>query len=116
VARIDPDDLAEALGNLLENAAHHAHAAIAVRARYEGGFIVTTVADDGPGIPQERLEEALQRGGRLDSAGSGAGLGLAIVHDVAEAWGGYLRLHSGTAGLAADFAVPADLPQALPRG
>lgn len=107
IARIDPDDLAEALGNLLENAARHARHQVVVYTRQEEGQVITTVADDGGGIPPERLDEALQRGGRLDRLGSGAGLGLAIVQDVAEAWGGHLRLRNGAAGLEADFAVPA---------
>jgi signal transduction histidine kinase len=107
IARIDPDDLAEALGNLLENAARHARHQIAVCTRQEEGLVITTVADDGGGIPPERLEDVLRRGGRLDRLGGGAGLGLAIVQDVAEAWGGHLRLRNDAAGLKADFAVPA---------
>jgi signal transduction histidine kinase len=107
LARIDADDLAEALGNLIENAARHARRRVAIRAREETGLAVVTVADDGGGIPPERLDEALQRGGRLDNLGSGAGLGLAIVQDVAEAWGGRLRLRNGAAGLEADFSIPA---------
>lgn len=107
VARIDSDDLAEALGNLIENAARHARRRVAVRAREEAGSVMITVADDGAGIPPEQLGEALRRGSRLDNLGSGAGLGLAIVQDVAEAWGGQLRLRNGTAGLEVDFSVPA---------
>lgn len=110
VARIDADDLAEALGNLIENAARHARRRVAIGARQEAGLIVVTVADDGGGIPPERLDEALRRGGRLDNLGSGAGLGLAIVQDVAEAWAGELRLRNGAAGLEAAFAVPAAPP------
>jgi signal transduction histidine kinase len=110
VARMDADDLAEALGNLLENAARHTRRRVAIRAREEAGLIVVTVADDGGGIPPERLDEVLRRGGRLDNLGSGAGLGLAIVQDVAEAWGGQLRLRNGAAGLEAEFSVPAAEP------
>jgi signal transduction histidine kinase len=105
VARIDPDDLAEAIGNLVENAARHAHARVSIRARHKAGFIIVTVADDGPGIPQERLEEALLRGGRLDRSENGAGLGLAIVRDIAEAWGGRLEIRTSPAGLEADFSA-----------
>jgi signal transduction histidine kinase len=104
--RIDPDDLAEAIGNLAENAARHARDKVAIRGRREGGMVVITVADDGPGIPPDQLEDALSRGGRLDSSGS-AGLGLAIVGDIAEAWGGRFELRNGGAGLEAVFSVPA---------
>ena len=65
------------------------------------------MADDGPGIPADKLETALARGGRLDAMGDGAGLGLAIVSDVAEAWGGRLELDSSDGGLVATFTVPA---------
>ncbi|HMA15697.1 MAG TPA: HAMP domain-containing sensor histidine kinase, partial [Kiloniellaceae bacterium] len=109
-ARIDADDLAEALGNLIENAARHAHRRVAIGAREAAGLTVVTVTDDGGGIPPERLDEALRRGGRLDNLGSGAGLGLAIVQDVAEAWGGRLRLRNGAAGLEAEFSLPAAPP------
>jgi len=110
VARIDPDDLAEAIGNLAENAARHARAAVRVGGRAVGGEIVVTIADDGPGIPAQRLAEALSRGGRLDRGGDGAGLGLAIVGDIAEAWQGRLELAGGTAGTTASFAVKAAPP------
>jgi signal transduction histidine kinase len=107
VARIDADDLAEALGNLVENAARHARSRVSVRARSGGGLVIVTVADDGPGIPQDRLDQALARGGRLDKLGGGAGLGLAIVRDIAEAWGGRLEIHTGRGGLQADVSVRA---------
>lgn len=104
-ARIDPDDLAEAIGNLVENAARHARSAVSVTGRDgQGGTVVVTVADDGPGIPAARLEEALSRGGRLDRSG-GAGLGLAIVRDIAEAWGGRLEVRTSDAGVEADFTL-----------
>jgi len=90
-ARIDPEDLTEALGNLTENAARHARSAVTIRARPENGAVVISVLDDGPGIPPSRADEVLRRGGRLDASGS-AGLGLAIVGDIADAWGGTLSV------------------------
>ncbi len=92
IARIDPDDLAEAVGNLVENAARHAARRVTVTCRAAGECLVVAVADDGPGIAPDRVETALARGGRLNAAGDGAGLGLAIVGDIAEAWGGRLSL------------------------
>lgn len=86
VARIDPDDLAELAGNLLENALRHAHSSVSVEARSDGAEILLAIADDGPGIPRERLAEALARGGQLDSTSPGAGLGFPIVQDIANAW------------------------------
>src|SRR5690606_3508352 len=51
LVRIDADDLAEVLGNLLENAVSHAHHRVAISTGEEAGLIVVTVADDGGGIP-----------------------------------------------------------------
>lgn len=99
--RIDPDDLAEALGNLIENAARHARAGVTIQAVPQDDVAMLTVLDDGPGIPPERLEEVLARGVRLDSAAAGTGLGLAITRDIAEAWGGSLEIRSGQSGVEA---------------
>jgi signal transduction histidine kinase len=96
---------AEAIGNLVENAARHASTAVAIRAHEGAGSTDIVVADDGPGIPPERLDEALLRGGQLDRSGGGAGLGLAIVRDIAEAWGGRLDLRTGPAGLEAELGI-----------
>jgi signal transduction histidine kinase len=103
VARIDADDLAEALGNLIENAARHAHSRVGVSGRADRDHAFVTVTDDGPGIPAERLAEALRRGGRLDASGSGAGLGLAIVSDIAEAWGAAFSIEDENAGVRASL-------------
>lgn len=105
-ARIDPEDLTEALGNLTENAARHAQSSVGVSARADQGSITLTVADDGPGIPVERMQEALRRGGRLDSSGS-AGLGLAIVADIAEAWGAELSFERPERGCRISLRIPA---------
>ena len=75
LARIDTADLAEAIGNLAENAVKHAHAQIAVSAAAQDDHIIITFTDDGPGIPLERQREVLARGVRLDSSGAGSGLG-----------------------------------------
>lgn len=105
-ARIDADDLAEALGNLIENAARHASTRIAITGKRERDTIVLTVADDGPGIPKARREAALKRGERLDASGSGSGLGLAIVADIAEACGGSLSFDDDADGFAVVFRIP----------
>lgn len=87
-ARIHPDDLSEALGSLGENAARHAVSRVEVTAHCEDGAVVITVYDDGPGIPEAQLADALRRGRRLDTSGDGYGLGLAIVADIAEGLSG----------------------------
>ncbi|HET9068131.1 MAG TPA: HAMP domain-containing sensor histidine kinase [Amaricoccus sp.] len=108
-ARIDADDLTEALGALLDNAARHARTRVAVRVRRAGADVEITIADDGPGIPPSRIEELTARGARLDTTGAagGTGLGLAIAQDIADAAGGSLSLGNRSPGLAAVFSVPA---------
>lgn len=98
-------DLEEILGNLLENACKWARSRVRVRvAADETGdrFLVLTVDDDGPGIPEDKAREALQRGKRLDETKPGTGLGLAIVADLANEYGGEVELgRSGLGGLCA---------------
>lgn len=95
----DRSDLAEALGNLLENATRHACNLVRVATTSDGLGI--SVEDDGSGIPEAVRPMVLARGGRLDQRG-GAGLGFAIVQDVVEAYGWTLRLGtSGSGGLLA---------------
>ncbi len=107
-ARIDADDLAEALGNLVENAARHASSEISISVGANDDGVVFTVSDDGEGIPEELVESALARGTRLDGLGSGAGLGLAIVLEVVEAWRGKLSLRNRKGGgLEAKLVLPA---------
>lgn len=70
------------------------------------------VEDDGPGIPMDRRDEAVQPFARLDSArnpnqGGGVGLGLSIAADVARSHGGALRLGESEdlGGLRAELAL-----------
>lgn len=105
LARIDAEDLTEALGNLVENAARHANESVTVRASISEGAIVLSVIDDGTGIPPARAQEALKRGGRLDASGS-AGLGLAIVGDIADAWGATLSILSPERGCHISLRLP----------
>jgi signal transduction histidine kinase len=105
-ARIDRDDLSEAVGNLIENAARHARHAVSITCDREGKYIAFSVTDDGAGIPEDRRAEALARGGRLDERGAGSGLGLAIVTDIVESWGGTLTLAGADPGLRAIIRLP----------
>ena len=102
-ARIDPDDLAEALGNLVENAARHAGRTVEITGHDGAGTAVIAIRDDGPGIPEDQLADALKRGGRLDTSDAGTGLGLAIVSDIAAAWGATLELKNTGGGLLAEL-------------
>nr|BFD43249.1 sensor histidine kinase [Pseudomonas sp. FFPRI_1] len=103
----DREDLLELLGNLLDNACKWADAEVrlSVEAR-DSGFCLA-VEDDGPGIPEERRSEVFSRGARLDEQTDGHGLGLGIVRDIVEAWGGTLELQeSALGGLRVEIVLP----------
>jgi signal transduction histidine kinase len=89
IAYGDREDLMELVGNLLDNACKWAASEATVTAALEGGLTVT-VADDGPGVPPDRRDRLTRRGARLDEAGEGHGLGLAIAGDIVAAYGGEL--------------------------
>ncbi len=100
------EDLLEIAGALIENAARYARR----RVRITGLFVergALLVEDDGPGIEAEKIAEALVRGGRLDEAGSGHGLGLAIARDLVDATRGAITLmRSDLGGLKVTVAWP----------
>jgi signal transduction histidine kinase len=95
--RAQPDELREAVRNLIENAAKHApQATIEVRTRRENGTAVIEVSDNGPGMPPEEQVHAFERfyRGALRGDVTGSGLGLAIVKKAIERAGGRVRLES----------------------
>jgi signal transduction histidine kinase len=84
-----------ALANLIDNALHYA-GNVRVSLATEVGAVVIRVEDDGPGIPEDRMEDVFQPFFRLDTARSrdtpGMGLGLAIVQAAVRLEGGSLTL------------------------
>ena len=108
--RVRPLGLKRALGNLIENAIHYGGTArVSLVPRDDG--LVFAVEDDGPGIPADKLDAALQPFTRLDPARgrntSGLGLGLAIVQRAMELEGGRLRLaNRPEGGLRAELHLP----------
>jgi len=105
---LDRTDLAEVLGNLLENAARYA--ATRVRISSDGSLIL--VEDDGEGIAPDQMARVMERGGRLDERGDGAGIGLAIVRDVLTAYGWRLELAISELGGLRAIAAPAGIAAA----
>ena len=111
VLELRPLAIRRALENLIGNGLRYANK-VSVSASVYKTEVHVTVEDDGPGIPDEQIEEALKPFSRLDPArnqnrGSGVGLGLPIVADVAYAHGGKLELSKSVAlgGLKADLIV-----------
>ena len=106
----DREDILELLGNLLDNACKWADSEVLlIMNRQETRFCIV-VEDDGPGIPEARREEVFGRGARLDEQITGHGLGLGIVRDIVQAWGGNLQLEASHSG---GLRVCIDLPDRL---
>jgi signal transduction histidine kinase len=103
------EDLEEMLGNLIDNAGKWAGSRVLVRARGESSEnLQIDVDDDGPGIAPEHHSDALARGRRFDEMTPGSGLGLSIVGDIVESYGGELRLSDSVlGGLRASLILPA---------
>ncbi len=103
----DAADLAEMLGNLMDNACKWAKGRVRVAVEAGSPHLTIVIDDDGPGIPPARREAALRRGGRLDETVPGSGLGLDIVREIAELYRGSLRLEdSPLGGLRARLELP----------
>lgn len=88
----------QALGNLLDNAIKYAEGAgeplIKVALGRHDGKVVLSVADRGPGVPEEKRDDVVKRFVRLDDSRSkpGTGLGLSLVEAVMEMHHGALEL------------------------
>jgi two-component system osmolarity sensor histidine kinase EnvZ len=87
--------------NLIDNALKHGvHVDVALKKNER--FVEIRIDDDGPGIPENRREEAFRPFHRLDEGRNlqkgGVGLGLAIARDIARAHGGDLTLSTSAAG------------------
>lgn len=106
---VERDDMLEVLGNLLDNAFKWARERVWVSLDRHEDRLRLTVEDDGPGITADRREAVLRRGERLDRRTPGHGLGLAIVSDTVEAYGGRLTLSAGAeGGLCVAIELPLD--------
>ena len=84
--------------NLLDNAVRYGpeKGRVGVSLRREGNTAVLSVSDDGPGIPAELRERVFESYYRIPgTAGSGGGLGLAIVREIAEAHGARVAIEDG---------------------
>jgi len=105
--RVQREDLDEMLGNLLDNGCKWARARVLISSTDETSNILISVDDDGPGLYPAKRDLVLKRGARADEAAPGSGLGLAIVRDLAELYGGAIKLDdSPLGGLRARLSLP----------
>ncbi len=106
----DPVTLREAIRNIIDNAVQHgARTRLCISARRMGDRTVTEIADDGPGIPEDKWPMVTRRFWRARSDGDGFGLGLAIAADVAKSHAAeisFAHLDSGDFAVRMTFASP----------
>jgi two-component system osmolarity sensor histidine kinase EnvZ len=105
---VKKDALVRAIGNLLGNAFVHGAPPVRLSANIDGGELVLAVSDGGPGMDPANAEALVRPFARGNSArtGDGAGLGLAIVDQVARAHGGSLRFARSPNGFTATIRIP----------
>ncbi len=113
VFRGDRGDLAELLGNLLDNAFKWCRHAVRleVRRRHDGERrrpgLTIVVEDDGPGLDPERARSLTRRGERGDQEVPGQGIGLAVVSEILDARGGGIEFgQSGLGGARVTAWIP----------
>jgi signal transduction histidine kinase len=120
-AVLDAARVTQAVLQLAQNALTHGGARFTIGSHLASGDreVRFTVADRGPGIPEEQRARIFERFGRVEQGRgrSGSGLGLAIVETIAVAHGGRVELAS-TPGFGAAFSLvlPLDDPDAEERG
>ncbi len=95
--------LAQALGNLLENALKHTDAEVELYARRNGRWVVLGVRDRGPGVPPDLLKKLVRPFFRAGATRPGSGLGLALADRAARAMNGRLQLEAASPGLRAEL-------------
>ena len=94
----DEGDLMEVLGNLLDNAFKWANQHISIKAEQRGQQLVIQIDDDGIGISPDKVDALLQRGMRADQSTAGQGIGLSIVRNIVQVYGGKLTFEKSSLG------------------
>ena len=119
----DREMIAQVLRNVLNNASKHAHACVSLdcvlreHSQGSGGSLRITIGDDGPGIPSARQKSVFEKYAKLETQGSGSGLGLYISKQIVELHHGRIWAESnGRRGAAfvielANIFTPEQLPE-----
>jgi signal transduction histidine kinase len=104
-----PVALKRGFANLIDNAAKYG-GGVAIQLRENGGDVAVEIDDDGPGIPDEDMEQVFAPFFRLDrsrGAGKGSGLGLSVARSIFRAHGGDVALSNRPeGGLRATVTLP----------
>lgn len=110
VVPIRPLAMQRLLDNLVGNAYAYGHGNVRIASKLTTEYIVISVFDNGPGIPETHVEKLLRPFERLDTARSnagGSGLGLAIADRIAKLHKGKLELiNRPEGGLEARLSIP----------
>jgi len=95
----DERDIMEVLGNILDNACKYGRHQVRLDVGKQDDLdLMMVVEDDGPGITEENRSRILSRGTRLDSKESGQGIGLAVVAEIVERYGGKMEVGESLLG------------------
>lgn len=109
--RGEREDLLEMVANLIDNACKYGKSQVVVRLLPQlesSGMMEIVVEDDGSGLSEAELSQAMARGARLDEAAPGQGLGLSILKETVDLYAGALVFErSGLGGLKARLQLPA---------
>jgi len=110
--RGEEGDLEEMVGNLADNACKWSGGKVRITAgavpHEQNRMLRVCIDDDGPGLTEEEAAKVLRRGVRLDEKTPGSGLGLDIVKELVDVYGGRLTLgQSDLGGLRAELILPA---------
>ncbi len=100
--------LSQAVANLIENALRYGLDRIQITLRSGSDYCEISVADEGPGVPEDKRDVVFERFARLDSSrtSSGSGLGLSLVRAIATSHGGSVTLSDNHPGLRATITLP----------
>lgn len=96
--QMDEGDLMELLGNLIDNAFKWCRQSIHLSAYNQENQVAIQVKDDGFGIQPHEIARILERGVRADQSTPGHGIGLAIVRDIIQVYGGELSIENHPTG------------------
>jgi two-component system sensor histidine kinase PhoQ len=100
----DRADITELLGNLLDNACKWSRSRVRIAAALEADgadsrhALRIIIEDDGPGIAEGNRAKVLQRGGRVDEATPGHGIGLSMARETVALYGGAMRIEASELG------------------